>query len=237
MTIINLSGLSIGFVVSILIWAFITHELSYDDAFKDADRIFRVIRNWQESPKFSTDVPAPLAQALRSEFPAIVAVCVIELCFPSFELLIDRKIGRDFIYSPGHALPGVLIVTALGILAGIYPAIVLISANEVNDRNMWREFKTIGVFFNSKLIILQFALCIFFLIGSIFIYKQFRYIKLETDRGFTKENIVLIKNPWCLKNSNAAFKETLRAHSGITEVTGSGNVPGIDQFDVWDFLD
>ena len=98
---------------------------------------------------------------------------------------------------------------------------------------MWREFKTTGVFFNSKLIILQFALCIVFLIGSIFIYKQFMFINHETARGFNKENILLIKNPWYLKNSNAAFKAALRDYSGITGVTSSESVPGIDQFSVW----
>jgi putative ABC transport system permease protein len=494
LTIINLSGLSIGLIVSILIWAFVSHELSYDESFSNADRVFRIIRNWQGSRKFSTDVPAPLAEALRSGFPDIVnatrlycshnnivirnqevfredmllvvdstffdvfgirikngntdlclkrpgsviisesasgrlfgsydpvgkdlliessslginhgnytvtgvfedfpvnshmkpdfllsstsfrfidnpshvnhflqtyvllesadqektledrlpdfmkefygseyydysgstyllqpikdihlnanvyyagyetpkgsyltiyffpalavliviislinfinlhtsqslrrrkeiwikkifgapvlgelsllifdsvllslialviAVCVLEICFPSFELLIDRQINQDVIYSAGNFFSVILIVILSGVLAGIYPALVLISANTVNDLNMWREFKTTGVFFNSKLIILQFALCIVFLIGSIFIYKQFMFINHETARGFNKENILLIKNPWYLKNSNAAFKAALRDYSGITGVTSSESVPGIDQFSVW----
>ena len=58
LTLINITGLVVGFVVSILIWAFVSHELSYDRSFKDGDRVCRVIRNWQGGDKFSTDVPA-----------------------------------------------------------------------------------------------------------------------------------------------------------------------------------
>ncbi len=163
----------------------------------------------------------------------IIAVCVIEIFFPSFEMLVERQLDHARIFSPVHIILGVSVAIILGILSGLYPAMVLISAHTLKDQNNWREFKTIGVFFNSKLIILQFALCIFFLCSSIFIYKQFKYMNMETNRGFNKENILLIKNPWYLGNSHAAFKEALLVHSGISEVTSSESVPGIDQFSVW----
>jgi putative ABC transport system permease protein len=163
----------------------------------------------------------------------LMAICLFELFLPAFERLIERSLSQNFIFSPEHLLLILLATLGIGILAGLYPAMVLISSNTLNDQNLWKDFKTIGVFFSSKLIILQFVLCIFFLTGSIFIYKQFRYINLETDRGFNKENILLIKNPWYLKNSQTAFREILLTYSGIMDVSSSENVPGIDQFSIW----
>jgi putative ABC transport system permease protein len=162
-----------------------------------------------------------------------IAICLVELCFPAFERLTERQLDIGTLYSPLHALLGILTILVLGTLSGIYPAMVLISSNALNDKNMWSDFRTGGVFFSSRMIILQFALCIFFLISSFFVYKQFRYVNLETNRGLTKDNILLIKNPWYLRNSHAAFKDALMAHSSITDISSSENVPGIDQFSVW----
>jgi len=163
----------------------------------------------------------------------VLSVCIVELVFPWFQQLVERVLDRTIPYSPGHILTGIAIVIIMGLLAGLYPAVVLVSNNTTRDLEAWKDFKTIGVFFNSKLIIIQFALCIFFLTGSIFVYKQFRYMEQMTGKGFNKENILLIKNPWYLDSSHDAFKQTLRTHSSIMQISSSESVPGIDNFSVW----
>ena len=162
-----------------------------------------------------------------------LSMCIIELVFPSFQQLVDRTLDKNPLYSLNHFLPGIIIVIALGLISGLYPAIILISNNSTRDQEVWKGFKTIGVFFDSKLIIVQFALCIFFLTGSIFVYKQFRYMDLLIGKGFNKENILLIKNPWYLGSSHEAFKQILSSHSNIMQVTSSESVPGVNNFSVW----
>ena len=110
---------------------------------------------------------------------------------------------------------------------------VLISSDSRDENNMRNNFRSTKGVFNSGMIILQFALCIFFILGSLFIYKQFRYINIETGRGLVKDNLLVIKNPWYLKNSRQSFINTLRSIPGIESLTASENVPGIDRFDVW----
>jgi putative ABC transport system permease protein len=146
---------------------------------------------------------------------------------------VERTLDRSMLYSTGHILAGIAIVMIIGLLAGLYPALILVSNNTTRDLEVWKEFKTIGVFFNSKLIILQYALCIFFLTGSMFVFKQFRYMDQETGKGFNKENILLVKNPWYLDSSHDAFKQTLRTNTNIIQVSSSESVPGIDNFSVW----
>lgn len=63
-TFINLAGLVIGLVASILIFLWVQDELGYDRFHKNGDRIHRVISNlWVQ--------PAPLAPTLIKEYPEI----------------------------------------------------------------------------------------------------------------------------------------------------------------------
>ncbi|WP_373399353.1 ABC transporter permease [Algoriphagus halophilus] len=69
---INILGLSIGMAVSILIFLFVQHELSYDTYHSNSDRIFRVSRNWYnadgEVSLHLGHVAAPFGPLIKSDF-------------------------------------------------------------------------------------------------------------------------------------------------------------------------
>jgi len=69
---INISGLAIGMTCCVLILLWVQDELSYDKFHENADHIYRVIKIWRkgETAHYAT-TPAPLAQALKEEFPEI----------------------------------------------------------------------------------------------------------------------------------------------------------------------
>ena len=69
---INISGLAIGIACCILILLWVQDELSYDKFHENADQIYRVNKIWRkgEVAHYAT-TPAPLAQALKEEFPEI----------------------------------------------------------------------------------------------------------------------------------------------------------------------
>lgn len=69
---INISGLTIGMTCCVLILMWVQDELSYDRFHENADHIYRVIKIWRkgETAHYAT-TPAPLAQALKEEFPEI----------------------------------------------------------------------------------------------------------------------------------------------------------------------
>lgn len=71
---INLFGLTLGFCCSILIYLFISDELSYDKELPDSEKIFRV--SWlNENPQ--TRTPHPLAQAITRDMPEVEAAVSI----------------------------------------------------------------------------------------------------------------------------------------------------------------
>jgi putative ABC transport system permease protein len=73
-SIINIAGLAIGIACSIIITAFILHELSYDKFHEKADRIFRLILDGKigEEEMLSAWTAVPAAAALVEEFPEVI---------------------------------------------------------------------------------------------------------------------------------------------------------------------
>ncbi len=163
----------------------------------------------------------------------VLALCLFELLLPSIESLVDRKFAREDLFTPSRIGISLLVMLLLASLSGLYPALSLISRKDLSSQDSWKGFTTTGVFYNSTLIVLQFVICMFFLMGSILVYKQFAYLEQVTRRGFDKEHILLLKNPWYLGNSHSAFKQALRSRSGVLDITCSESVPGIDNFSTW----
>ena len=69
-TLINILGLSIGMASCILIFIFIRYQMSFDEGFKNEDRIYRITTNWTAADGFSETqgVPKPAPEALRNDF-------------------------------------------------------------------------------------------------------------------------------------------------------------------------
>ncbi len=72
---INILGLSVGLAASLLIFLYISDELSYDRQIKDAARIYRVGINetFKGDEILYSDSGAPLAEAMRAEIPEVEA--------------------------------------------------------------------------------------------------------------------------------------------------------------------
>jgi putative ABC transport system permease protein len=73
-SLINISGLSLGLTLVILLLAWLQFEFSFDKFHKNADRIFRVVVEFVEGK--TTDnfagTPAPLGEALKNNIPEVV---------------------------------------------------------------------------------------------------------------------------------------------------------------------
>ena len=67
---INISGLSIGMAVAMLIGLWIFDELSFNRYHKNFDRIVKVMdyQGWQERKETNDVLPVPLGTTLRSSF-------------------------------------------------------------------------------------------------------------------------------------------------------------------------
>ncbi len=71
---INISGLALGLTLAIILIVWLQFEFSFDRFHKNADRIFRVVVefNHEKTADNFADTPAPLGDALKKEIPEVV---------------------------------------------------------------------------------------------------------------------------------------------------------------------
>src|SRR5690606_28556784 len=78
---LNILGLAVGMACCLLILLFVRHELSYEAGFANAERIFRISREYYPMDGARSRVPAstnaPVAPALQEDFTEIAAVARI----------------------------------------------------------------------------------------------------------------------------------------------------------------
>ncbi|HZX58224.1 MAG TPA: ABC transporter permease [Mucilaginibacter sp.] len=70
---IKIGGFALGIAACLLIALYIRDEMSYDRSYPDTDRIYRVIGYYNDNGNLSkgTDFPAPMAKALKADFPEV----------------------------------------------------------------------------------------------------------------------------------------------------------------------
>lgn len=75
-TLINVLGLSIGMACCILIFIFVSFQLSFDKGFENKDRIYRFVTDWKynSSEDNSAGVPIPLISAARNDIAGVEKV-------------------------------------------------------------------------------------------------------------------------------------------------------------------
>ncbi|MBB2148921.1 FtsX-like permease family protein [Pedobacter sp. LMG 31462] len=78
-TLINILGLSIGMASCILIFIFIRFQLSFDEGYKNEDRIYRLVTDWKYNAfnDYSSGVPIPVTSAARNEISGIEKIGAI----------------------------------------------------------------------------------------------------------------------------------------------------------------
>ena len=156
----------------------------------------------------------------------IFSVTWIELARPLFESLTGTEITS--LYSIGTLASLFMIALLVGLLAGIYPSLILSSFKTVNVLKGQFTFGPTGAWLRKSLVVFQYAITIV-LISSILVTQlQLHFIR-EKDLGFDKENLLILNvngSPE-VRPGYEAFKNELLSHSSITGLaTSSAMISG-----------
>ena len=154
----------------------------------------------------------------------IIAVVLAWLLMPLFNQIAVKHLSFTT-HSMTWLLPSLLIaVLVIGLLAGSYPAFFLSAFKpiEVLKGKLATGFK--GGFLRSFLVIFQFSISIFLIIGTLVIYNQLNYIH-NKNLGFNRSQMLVIKNTNVLGKQAKILKQEVKQMQGVVNATMSSYLP------------
>jgi putative ABC transport system permease protein len=118
----------------------------------------------------------------------LLALVIVELSLPYYNEFLDKEL---IIYGSQFYLQIILIFIATVILAGVFPAIYVSNFEtlKVLKGNFGRNKS--GVWLRNGMLILQFAIASFFIIGSYIVFEQVRYLS-NKNLGFSGSQVLEI---------------------------------------------
>jgi len=166
-----------------------------------------------------------LAESIMVTFIAvIIALTAAMLILPAFNHFAGKNIvvnSHTLIWLAPSALIAILLI---GFLAGLYPAFFLSAFNpmQVLKGKISAGFK--GGALRSFLVVLQFSISIFLIIGTLVIYNQLHYIQ-NRDLGYNRNQVLIIEHAFELGDHAKTFKQEIKQLPGVTNATLSGYLP------------
>ncbi len=154
----------------------------------------------------------------------IFALALVRLFLPWFNGLTGKQISLNFLTNPGILLGIAGITLATGFLAGSYPAVFLSSFSPVRVLKGSLKAGAGSALFRRILVVVQFALSVFLIIGTIVVVQQMQYLKTKS-LGFDKEQILYIPLRGNTASSYEALRGELRKDSRILGVTAATHLP------------
>jgi len=170
-----------------------------------------------------------LSESLLVTFAAaVIAVFMAWALLPAFNRISGKAM---FITLQGLRLivPLIIAVTlAVGTLAGAYPAFFLSAFQPVNVLKGKLAAGFRGSVLRGALVVVQFGISIFLIIGTFVVYGQLSYIQ-NKDLGFNRNQVLIIKNAHALNNPEL-LRQAVKNMPGVIDATLSGHVPAGDKW-------
>ncbi len=153
----------------------------------------------------------------------IVALFIVQLILPAFNLIAERELTFNFANT--EIIGGIIILIIItGFIAGSYPALYLSSFRPITILKGIIVKGKSGAIFRKSLVVFQFSLSIILIIGSIIIYQQQKYL-LSKDIGLDKDNVIVIRMQGEVNNKFNSLKPLLLQNPQIESVSRSSHLP------------
>jgi len=167
---------------------------------------------------------------LLSTISMVIAIVATLLLLPALNAFTGKHISFNPITNPLLALAVLGSGVLIGVLAGVYPALVLSGFQPIK---VLKNMKLSGAgshvgWLRQSLVVLQFAMSALLIVSSLIVYRQIRFLN-NKDLGFNKEQLIYFQTRGSIDKNLETFKQELRQSSGVVAVTSGYGLPG-DQF-------
>ncbi len=152
-----------------------------------------------------------------------IAVLMANLLLPSFNMLVTKQL--HFIFSTEIVFGLLGFSLLVGLLAGVYPALVLSSYNPVVVMKGNFSGSSKGAWLRNGLVVFQFVISIVLIVGTLVVTQQMRFIQ-NKNLGFNTEQILIVERAWALNDKFDSFEEEIRRIPEVKSVAGTSSRVG-----------
>lgn len=146
----------------------------------------------------------------------LLAIGLVNLLLPFFNSVANKALSFSYLFDVKLVAAFVLMFLLTGFMAGFYPALVLSRFNPVET--LYGRLHLSGKNYLLKgLVVLQFTLATFLIIGTTIVYSQFKYL-VNFDLGYNDKNLVVLKAGQFNRDKLDLIKNELLKNPAITSV-------------------
>jgi putative ABC transport system permease protein len=157
----------------------------------------------------------------------ILAALFSALLLPAFNQLAGKVISSGIFSQPQYLLVLLGAVIGIGLVAGLYPALVLSSFQPVAVLKGRFSTGTRGTILRKTLVIVQFTIATGLMIATLVVYDQLTYMRSQ-DLGFSKDQELILDTRD--DSVKMAFKQEVSRMPGVLSTAFANNVPGSGDF-------
>jgi putative ABC transport system permease protein len=165
----------------------------------------------------------------------LLALVLLSISLPELNALTDRNFTFREVVTPEFLGYSFVFIVAFGLIAGIYPAMLLSSFKPIQalqstkkpmGTSILQRIVTPG-FVRKVLVTVQFGISAFLIIGTIIIFNQFSFMQNQ-NLGFTKDQVMIIDipNDTAVSKKIDVFKDKVRQIAAVQSVSAASTIPG-----------
>jgi putative ABC transport system permease protein len=162
---------------------------------------------------------------LLTTISCILSVALLLLVMPWYNQLLGYTLNVSWNASPIYLfLAGIIII--VGFLAGSYPAFFLSAFSPIQALKGKLKLGKSGASFRQVLVVVQFSISVFLIIGTIIITKQMSYVK-NKQLGYNNDQTLIIPiDNNDIYNNLTSFKTQLQNETAVQSVSAMSGEPG-----------
>ena len=150
----------------------------------------------------------------------LLAILLAEALSPSVSRMLEYPVSVFKAVTPGNVALVLGFIVALGVLAGIVPALLIQQAQPIEIVRGTLRMKTKTVY-SKVIIILQNVVTVVMLVSAFTMWLQIRHM-VSADLGYNTKDILVVNNEFDQTSGLRPLLDRLRAESCVEEV-GQGN--------------
>ncbi len=155
----------------------------------------------------------------------IIAIALAQLFLPSINTLLDKNISFDLMQSPKLLSMLLVSITAIGLLAGIYPAWIIARFNPTTTMKVgtMASADLSSNWLRKGLVVIQFTISVGLLMILLLIGRQVDFLRSK-NLGFNKDNIINVEIK-SRANKELVFKNELNKIAQIKDISFATATP------------